>query len=164
MAMRVPDSVQKFLQYDRFAFVGVSRDPKAFSRVVYQAFLAAGKQPIPVNQRAPGTVIEGRSTVASVADIDPPVSAAFVMTRSDRLEGVMDDLARAGVRSVWVHGPGTGPRAVSEAAAQTARAAGMELVAGECPMMFLDHPSFVHRLHGAVRGWLQGWPKAVARA
>jgi hypothetical protein len=59
---------------------------------------------------------------------------------------VIDDCVYRGVERVWLH-RGAGEGASSEAALATCRAHGIAVVDGACPMMFLDHPGFVHRVH-----------------
>lgn len=141
-------AIQTFLAQDRLALVGVSRDPKDFSRQVMRELVAKGYDVVPLNPA--GGEVEGRRVFTRLQEVTPPVGGAIVMTPAAASAGVVRDCVEAGVRRVWLH-RGAGVGAVSDEAVQAARGAGLELVAGECPLMFAHHPALVHRVHGAVR-------------
>jgi predicted CoA-binding protein len=138
-------AIASFLACRRIAVVGVSRDPKDFSRAVCRAFAENGYDVVPVN--ANGGTIDGRQAPRSIGEVRPPVQAVLVMTPAAASAGVVRECADAGVARVWLYrAAGTGaasPEAVSEA-----RARGMDLVDGACPFMFLPRASFFHRVHG----------------
>ena len=147
--------VEEFLSHRRVALVGASRDDKDFSRMVMRELLAHGYDVVPVNPK--GGLIEGREAYAEVGAIAPPVEAAIVMTPAQASEQVVRACAAAGIPRVWLH-RGGGPGAVSEAAVQACQELGLRVVAGECPMMFLEKPSFVHRVHRFVKKLAGSYP------
>ena len=160
MSMRTVRA-NEFLAHKRLALVGVSREPKDFSRGVFRAMTAHGYDLVPVNPG--GGTIEGIPCVRRVQDIKPPVEGALVMTRAEQSEQVVRDCAEAGVERVWLH-RGTGPGAVSEAAVALCREKGIAVVEGECPFMFLPSSGFVHRAHGLFRGLFRRRHAASAAA
>jgi predicted CoA-binding protein len=141
-------AIDRFLACRRLALVGVSRDPKDFSRAVLRAFRERGYAVVPVNPA--GEEIDGLRCHAYVGDVRPPVEAALLMTPSGRSAAAVDDCLRAGVRKIWLH-RGVGEGAVSAKAVAIARAAGADLVAGECPFMYLRDASLPHRIHRFFR-------------
>ena len=143
----------EFLAERRLAVVGVSRDPKDFSRGLFRELLRRGYDVVPVNPA--GGEIEGRPCAAGVQDVAPPVAGVLVMTRSEVSEQVVRDCAEAGVAKVWLH-RGIGPGAVSRAAVDFCRLHGIAVVEGECPYMFLPVSGFVHRAHGFIRRLSRG--------
>jgi predicted CoA-binding protein len=152
MSMRVVRA-NDFLGRKRLALVGVSREPRDFSRGVFRAMLAHGYDLVPVNPG--GGTIEGIPCVRRVQDITPPVEGALVMTRAEQSEQIVRDCAEAGVPRVWLH-RGVGPGSVSAAAVALCREKGIAVVEGECPFMFLPASGFVHRAHGLFRGLFHG--------
>jgi predicted CoA-binding protein len=138
-------AIDSFLACRRIAVVGVSRDPKHFSRAVYRAFAERGYDLAPVN--ANGGTVDGREAARRLGDVAPPVEAVLVMTPASASAEVVRECAAAGVPRVWLH-RGGGAGAVSEEAVGEARARGIELVDGACPFMFLPRAAFFHRLHG----------------
>ena len=66
-------TVRDFLAQKRFAFIGVSRQPKDFSRALFREFQGRNYEPVPVHPEA--EEIEGVPCFARLADVQPPVEA-----------------------------------------------------------------------------------------
>lgn len=137
-------AIQDFLAQRHVAVVGVSRDGRAFANTVFRALLERGYDAIPVNPNA--IELEGRKCYANVRHVPDPLDGVVVMVNATAALGVIDDCVYRGVERVWLH-RGAGQGANSEAAVATCQAHGLTVVDGACPMMFLDHPGFVHRVH-----------------
>jgi len=136
---------QDFLSQKRVAVVGVSRDPKDFTRGVFRELQRRGYAVVPVNPQA--VEVEGERCFARLQDVVPVVDAALLMTPPAVTEAVVRDCAEAGITRVWMH-QGAGRGAVSPEAVSFCHERGMSLVAGACPYMFLPGTGFGHRLHG----------------
>ena len=141
-------TVDEFLSGHRFALIGASDDPKSFSRTVMKALEQHGYEVVPVNPRMP--VIDGRPSPASVGAIEGTIDGAIIMVPAGAAEQAVRDCIAAGVTQVWLF-KGVGQGACSEPAAQACRDAGIGLVNGACPLMFLDPVRGVHRFHRGVR-------------
>jgi predicted CoA-binding protein len=137
------DIIRDFLAQRRLAMVGVSHEPKDFSRMLFRAFRERNFDVVPVN---PGTKdIEGTTCYPRLQDLEPPVDTALLMTPPAVTDEVVKDCADAGIRRVWMYRK-------SPAAVAFCEAHGMSVIAGECPMMFLPQVGFIHRLHRWIRG------------
>ena len=137
------DTVRDFLAQKRLAIVGVSHQPKDFSRLLLRAFREREFDAVPVN---PGTSeVDGIRCYPRVQDIQPPVDTALLMTSPAVTNRVVKDCVDAGIRRVWMYRRSPAAMAICEAH-------GISVIADECPLMFLPHPGFIHRLHG----WLKG--------
>ena len=132
------DKIQEFLSLRRIAIVGVSQRPNDFSRMVYRAFRDRGFDVVPVNPRV--RVIEGHYCYARLQDVEPPVEGALLMTSPEVSELVVQDCFAAGVRRIWIYRH-------SPAAEERCAARGVPVIAGECPMMFLENAGWIHRVH-----------------
>ena len=152
------DAIETFLSVKRIAMVGLSRNPKDFSAMLFNELVRRGCEVIPVNPNAP-TVL-GRPSFARVQDIQPPVEAALLMTSPDVTESVVVDCAQAGVRHIWMYSAG-GNGAVSLNAVSFCAEHGIQVVPGECPFMFFPKNGF-HRIHGWVRRIAGSYPKHAA--
>jgi len=139
---------EDFLAHKRLALVGLSRNPKDFSRYLYDELRRRGYDVVPVNPNV--AEVDGAHYFARLQDVTPPVEGALVMTAADQSERVVHDCAEAGINRVWLH-RGAGQGSVSPAAVGFCKERGMRLVAGYCPYMFLPKASFFHRLHGFFR-------------
>ena len=141
-------SIDRFLDGERLALVGASRNPKAFANSVYRTLRDHGYAMVPVNPHA--DVIEGDACCNSIAEL-PDVDGVIVMVPASESAGVVEACADRGVERVWLH-RGGGPGAVSDDAVRIARERGLDVVDGACPLMFLDHAGWIHRVHRFVSG------------
>ncbi|MDR3698681.1 MAG: CoA-binding protein [Candidatus Sulfopaludibacter sp.] len=149
--------IEEFLQRKRFAAIGVSRNPKDFTRALFAEFRRRGYEAIPVNPAVAS--IDGVPCVARVQDISPPVEAALLLTPPEVSSEVADQCIQAGVRQVWMY-RAIGAGAVSPRAVVACELNGINVIAGECPFMFLPQTGMVHRIHGFCRKLTGRYPRA----
>lgn len=146
--MASKQAIDSFLSCRRIAVVGVSRDPKDFSRAVFRAFVERGYDAVPVNPA--GGEVDGRRSASRVGEVQPRVEAAFLMTPPAATGQVVRECAEAGVKRLWMH-RGAGQGAVSPEAVALCRERGIEVVDGECPFMFLPGTGWFHGVHRFFR-------------
>ncbi|HEY1239376.1 MAG TPA: CoA-binding protein [Bryobacteraceae bacterium] len=140
--------IRHFLSRRRLAIVGVSRNPRDFTRSLFREFASRGYDVVPVH---PGVEeIEGHRCYARIQEIAPPVDAVLVLTAPAVTNEIVHDCAEAGVREVWMH-RASGSGAVSPEAIAYCEANGIHVIPGECPFMFLPDAGFPHGVHGFVR-------------
>jgi predicted CoA-binding protein len=149
-------TIDRFLGGHRFALVGVSSRPGDFSRMVLRELTRRGYEVVPV--RPDLGEVEGVTAYARVQDVPGKLDGAILMTPPAATETVVRDCAQAGVQRVWMH-RGAGAGAVSAGAVTFCREQGIEVVEGECPLMFLSGAGFVHRAHGAWRRLWGSYPR-----
>jgi uncharacterized protein len=154
------DIIDRFLSSKRIAFIGISQNTRDFSRHLFREFANRGYDVVPVHPRMIET--EERVCYPRVGAIKPGVDAAIIMTAATHSEGIVRECAAAGIQRVWLY-RAVGQGAVSEAAVAACREAGIEVVAGECPFMFMDGSGFPHNLHACVRKLLGSFPVAAER-
>ncbi len=149
-------SIREFLGRKRFAVVGVSRNPKDFSRTLFRELRTRGFDAVPVNPNL--EEVEGVKCFPSVAGIPEPVDAALLMTNAAVTEDVVKECAGAGVRQVWMY-RAAGAGAVSPEAVRFCDGKGIGVIEGECPLMFLQGTGWPHRVHGFCRKLLGRYPR-----
>jgi uncharacterized protein len=154
------EAIEDFLAHQRIAMVGVSRNPQHFSAYVFQELCRRGYDMVPVNPHA--NEIYGRKCFARVQHIYPPVEAALLMTSPEATETVVHDCVEAGIEIVWMH-RASGKGAVSAKAVQFCRQLGIEVIPGQCPLMFLPKAGTVHGLHGWIRKITGRYPRHMAK-
>ena len=81
---------------------------------------------IPVNPNCDEVL--GERAYASVQDIEEPVEVVDVFRRSDAAGQHVDEAIEIGAKAVWLQ-----LGVIDEAAAERARAAGLEVVMDRCP-------------------------------
>jgi predicted CoA-binding protein len=153
--MTARSTIQDFLAQKRLAMIGVSREPRNFTRMLFRSLREYGYDVVPVNPQV--NEIEGTPAYARIQDVTPPVDAALLVTSPSASEQVVRDCAEAGVKRIWLYrAVGTG--AVSPAAVDFCHRGGMAVVEGECPYMFLPQAPWPHKMHGWVRRILGAYP------
>jgi predicted CoA-binding protein len=152
------ETIEEFLAQKRIAMVGISRESKDFSVMLFEELCRRGYDVVPVN---PGlAVMSGRQCYARVQDIKPAVDGALLMTSPGVTDAVVRDCAEAGIRRVWMY-RAAGAGAVSAKAVEFCRARGIAVVPGKCPYMFLPENGF-HKIHGFVRRITGSFPRRAA--
>ena len=140
--------IDRFLSLPRIALIGVSRKEGQYSRTVFQELRKTVASLTPVNPSA--REIDGFSCVASVADVHPSPEGAILLIHAGAVLQTVRDCIRSGVRMIWLRQPESTSEAHRQAAMEC-RQAGVALIAGECPLMFLKGGHWIHRLHGGLR-------------
>ena len=148
-------TVRDFLAQKRFAFIGVSRQPKDFSRALFREFQSRNYEPVPVHPEA--AEIEGVPCFARLADVKPPVEAVLLMTSPSVSKVLVKECVEAGIKRIWFY-RGAGQGSVSPEALATCEANGMTAIPGECPFMFFEGTQWFHRFHGFVKKITGAYP------
>lgn len=152
-------AAREFLGLRRLAVVGASDDPKKFGNTVYMELKSHGYDVVPVNTNA--ALVDGDPAYPTVSSIPTPVEGVVVMVKSDAALDVIDDCAAAGVKRVWLF-KGAGPGAASSDTVARCEQHGIEVVAGACPLMFLEPVAWFHKFHRTIRHLNGSLSKAAA--
>ena len=150
--------VEDFLALRRIAIVGVSRDPKDFSRLLFREMCDRGYEMVPINPAA--DEIDGRECFHSLQAVKEPIEGVLVMTPFSATRQIVEDCAAAGIRNVWIYRAG-GQGAVSPDATAFCKQNGIRVVDGHCPFMFFRGTKFVHRAHGFLLKITRRYPAAA---
>jgi len=140
--------IEEFLAQKRIAVVGVSHNPKDFSRGLLRTLLKRGYDAVAVNPEL--TSADGVACFPRLGDINPRVDGVLLMTSPVVTNQVVRECAELGIPRVWMYRAG-GKGAVSPQAVEFCKDHGIAVVPGECPYMFFPHEHWFHRLHGFVR-------------
>lgn len=144
-------SVENFIKQKNIAFVGLSSRGNQFSNTVYKELSKKGYTFIPVNPNA--EEIAGVKCYPDLAAVKGMADAALVMTPAAQVPEVLISAAENGIKHVWVQ-----QGAESEDAVKVGTEKGLDLVSGECIMMFAEPVGFLHRIHRWVWGRLGKLP------
>ncbi len=120
------DDVAQLLALDTWAVVGLSNDTGRAAFGVAAFLQARGKRVVPVHPSAP--VVHGEQGYASLAEVPFPVDVVDCFVNSRLVGAVVDQAVAVGARGVWMQ-----LGVVDPAAAERARAAGLQVVMDVCP-------------------------------
>lgn len=130
------EAAAEFLALKRIAVAGVSRSGKQTGNMIFKALKDRGYEVFILNPNA--SHIDGVQCYPSVQAIPGGVEGVLIVTRPEVAEQVAMDAADAGVTHIWMHDNTLAPSSVSLKGANYAGGSGAKVIAGGCPMMFLD--------------------------
>ncbi len=128
MNVQTPDPADKILRSARtIAVVGLSANPRRPSHGVARYLQRAGYRIIPVNPNV--SEVLGERAYATLSELPAPVDVVEVFRRSEYAGAIVDEAIASGAGAVWLQ-----DGVVDEAAAERARAAGLDVVMDDCMM------------------------------
>ncbi|MDQ1288337.1 MAG: uncharacterized protein QG622_1902 [Actinomycetota bacterium] len=140
----VKDVAEEFLHAGRIAVTGVSRAREGHGgNTVFLGLKARGLDVVPVNPNA--DEVEGVPCYHSLADVPGGVAVVVIASKADTAEAIVRECETLGIERVWMH-RSMGAGSVSVEAAEYARAHGMTVIPGGCPLMFGDDADTGHRI------------------
>jgi uncharacterized protein len=131
-----------FLAHRRLAVAGVARDGANPANLIYRRLRTDGYHVFPVNPNA--EQVEGDRCYGSVSRIPGGVEGVVIATPPAAAMDVVADCVAARVPRIWIH-RSFGAGSVSAEAVELCRKEGIPVIAGGCPMMFLEPVDLGHR-------------------
>jgi acyl-CoA synthetase (NDP forming) len=116
------------------AVIGASSDRSKFGNKAVRAFLNHGDQVVPINPKE--SEVEGLKAYRSVLDVPVAIDMATFYVPPAVGEALIEEVARKGIREVWLN-----PGADSEALAARARALNIDAVRACSIVGIGDSPS-----------------------
>lgn len=152
------EQIEKFLSLKRIALVGVSRNPKDFTRRLMQEFHNRGFEVVPVNPNI--DQLGGEKCYPKADQIIPRAEGALLLTPPERTEEILLDSVRSGIYQVWILNKAAADL-LSPETREICRQNGVSLIGGVCPYLFLPQSGFIHQLHGWILKLTGNFPKPV---
>jgi uncharacterized protein len=132
-------SVEQFLAQRSFGLVGVSRSGKKFGNTVLRELAKRGYRVSVVHPEV--AEIDGVRCYPSVSALPDEVGGLVLVVPPEQTERIVREAAAKGVRRIWMQ-----QGAESAAAIELCRGSGIDVVHGECILMFAE-PAGFHRFH-----------------
>ena len=128
MPEQIADPADKILRSARtIAVVGLSANPRRPSYGVARYLQRAGYRIIPVNPNVDEVL--GERASATLSELPGPVDVVEIFRRSEFAGAIVDEAIAIGAGAVWLQ-----DGVVDDAAAERARAAGLDVVMDDCMM------------------------------
>lgn len=105
----------------RVAVIGASNNRRKYGNKAVRAFRAQGYIVYPINPHE--TSVEGIAAYTKITDVPDPVEMATMYVPPEVGMTVLDDLARKGVKEVWLN-----PGSESDALVARAKALGLQII------------------------------------
>jgi predicted CoA-binding protein len=107
------------------AVVGASSSPERPSHGIFQRLLAHGYRVVPVNPNE--TAVLGQKAYPTLADVPDQIDIVDVFRRAEHTPDVARDAVAVGAKALWLQSG-----IWNDAAAETAREGGLEVVMDSC--------------------------------
>jgi hypothetical protein len=134
------ESIRQFVAEKTIAVVGASATGKGFGSFAYSELKKKGYRVMANHPTA--SAVHGDRCWPSFAALPEPVERALVVVKPDAAEAVLRAAAAAGVRRIWLQ-----QGAESPAALKAAEELGLDVVHGQCILMFADPVGPLHGIH-----------------
>jgi len=144
-----PRVVTEFLSHRHLAVIGASGDRRNFGNTIYRELASRGYNVVAVNPNA--ATVEGDPCYPDMASVPGELDGAIVMVARDKAADVVRACTARGVPRVWLFKGVGGTGSMSDEAVEVCQKAGVEFVAGACPLMFLEPVGWYHKAHRALR-------------
>jgi len=128
-----------FLTQKNLAVVGVSRAKDSAANLIYKKLRDEGIQVYPVNPNM--ETFEGDKCYPDLKAVPVKPDGVFLMTHPETTLQVVEECVDLGVERVWMHEnafAGAANSSVSQEAVDLCQANNIKVIAGGCPMMFLE--------------------------
>jgi hypothetical protein len=146
--MTSQSTVEDFLSQRVLAVVGASRDPKKFGNSIYRELKAKGYRVMPVNPHA--ETVDGDPCYPNLAALPETPGGIVVVVPPAETEKVVQDALAAKIIRVWMQRGAESPEVIRYCAAN-----GIQVISGECILMFAQPAAFYHKIHRFFRGKLK---------
>jgi predicted CoA-binding protein len=143
------EAVAEFLALETIAVAGVSREGNLPANHIFRKLMNAGYRVYPVNPAA--REVEGVTCYPDLASVPEEIQGLVIAAPSSAAESLVEECVALGICRVWMH-RSFGQGSLSERAVDRCREAGIAVIPGACPMMFLEPIDFGHR---CIR-WVMG--------
>jgi predicted CoA-binding protein len=145
-------AIESFFAAKAFAVVGASRNRRKFGNVVFREMKQRHLTVFPVNPH--GESVEGTPCLSGVMDLPKEVEAVVTVVPPEQTLRVVEESHQRGIRSLWMQPGSQSPQAIS-----AARSYGMNVVHGECILMFLEPVTSAHSFHRWLKKLVGRYPR-----
>jgi len=150
--MTQAQAIEGFLSQKSVALVGASRSGKKFGDVILKELQSRGYDVTVVHPDA--TELGGVRCVPTLAALPNQVGAMVLVVKPERSAALVREAAQAGIPRVWMQ-----QGASSSEALHACEALGIQVVHGECLLMFLEPVNGIHAFHRWLWGFFGKLPR-----
>lgn len=137
-------AINDFISHKTLAVVGASRDGKKFGNAVFKALRLKGYRMYPVN---PNTdVIEGERCYPNLKALPEKVDGVIIVVPPNKAEQIVQEVAAEQIPRVWMQ-----QGSESKAAVRYCEEHGIDVIAGQCILMFAEPLHTFDKMHRWVK-------------
>lgn len=135
------ERAREFLSQKRIAVTGVSRKGNDAGNVIYKKLKESGHMVFAVNPHT--DTIDNDTCYHELGDIPGGVDGVVIVNHPRITEEIVRQCITTGVKHVWMHR--SIGNSVSDTALKLCEENNISVIAGACPMMFVEPVDFGHK-------------------
>ncbi|MFP4527649.1 MAG: CoA-binding protein [Candidatus Kapaibacterium sp.] len=144
--------IDDFMASKNVAVVGLSRNPKSFSRSVADSLREKGFKLFGVNPNAEN--INGVKCYNSIGELPAEADRLLILTSKAGTETIMPEVVKSRFSHIWIQQTADTPK-VLEMAADSDK----NIISGKCIMMFSEPVNGIHGFHKFLMKLFGKYPK-----
>ena len=145
-------AIDDFYSSKKLAIVGVSRNGNKFGNAAMKELINRGYTVYPVNPNTDN--IDGDKCYSSLTNLPDKVDGAVIVVKPEESGKVVKEAKAAGINNIWLQ-----QGAESNDAVSFCNNNGMNVVYGECILMFSEPVAGFHKFHRTVKKIFRKLPR-----
>lgn len=147
------ESIKSFLQLKNIAVVGVSRKGEGFGAGIYNHLKDSGYTVYAVNRI--GGFSNNIKLYNSLFQIDQQIDGIITLVPPSETENLVKAANDLGIKNVWMQQGSESPDAINFCKEKK-----INVVHGECVLMFVEPVNSIHRFHRFINKLVGKYPKS----
>jgi predicted CoA-binding protein len=143
--------IDEFVSEKSFLFYGISSVKGKFGNLVLKHLNDNGYKVIPIHPEL--KQINGIDCFVKPADVNQQMTSAIIILSPENTEKVVEELIDYGIKKLWIQ-----QRSESDKAVKMCEEKGVEVITGECIMMFTEPITVVHNIHKWINKIIGRYP------
>lgn len=144
-------NIEDFLNLEKYAVVGVSKNKRKFGYVVFEDMKKKGFDVVPINPNA--DKILDCTCYPDLKSIPEKVDGIIIVTPPEVTEKVVKEALEAGIENIWIQ-----PMAENKSIMEFAEKNSYNIVCKQCILMH-SQPKGIHKLHRGIKKVFGTLPK-----
>lgn len=145
-------SIEQFFASQAFAVVGVSRNSRKFGNIIFREMKNKGFAVYPVSAHLPS--VEGVSCFARVDELPESVKSLVIVVHPEAAAEIVVRAHTKGITNIWLQ-----QGAESDNAIAFAKQHGLNLIHGQCILMFTEPVKSIHAVHRWISRLVRSYPQ-----
>jgi predicted CoA-binding protein len=150
--MNTKAGIDSFLTPKKLALIGLSRDPKKFSRAAYKELSTKGFEIYPINPNV--EEIDGIKCYKEVSGLPADIKHALIITPKDQTLSAVEQAIGHGITNIWLQQGSETPESIDFAEKQD-----INLISKTCILMHCQPVKGVHGFHRFIMKVFARLPK-----
>ena len=145
-------SVNSFFESRKLAIAGVSRDPKKFGYAVMNKLKETGFTIFLVHPEV--DILYGEPCYRNVSLLPENIDGMLILTPKTETLGVVEETIKKGIPNIWIQ-----QMSETRESVQYAQNNKVNLIAGQCILMFAQPVEGFHKFHRRLKGFFGLLPR-----